>query len=93
MTGFYKPAEPTKKKVDKSVRTQQPIQTRQNKSTTELVTSSDNLVVESNFSFEDIVKKWKLFIESISREKGLRLGPALMNFNLVSMNKNRWVST
>lgn len=85
---LYKPTYPTKKKVDKFVKTKQSIETNQNKSTTELVRSSDNLVVESNFSFEDIVKKWKLFIESISREKGLTLGPALMNFNLVSMNKN-----
>ena len=85
---LYKPTYPTKKKVDKFVKTKQSIETNQNKSTTELVRSSDNLVVESNFSFEDIVKKWKLFIESISREMGLTLGPALMNFNLVSMNKN-----
>ncbi|MGB5289154.1 MAG: DNA polymerase III subunit gamma/tau [Ignavibacteriaceae bacterium] len=88
ISGFYKPAEPTKKKVDKGVRIQQPIQTRQYKSNTELVSSTDNLVVESNFSFEDIVNKWKSFVRSISQEKGLTLGPALMNFNLVSMNKN-----
>ena len=87
-TELYKPTYPTKKKEDKFVKTKQSLEPNQNKLNTELVSTSNNLVVESNFSFEDIVKKWKLFIESISMEKGLTLGPALMNFNLVSMNKN-----
>ena len=87
-SGFYKPTNLTKKKVDKFVKTQQPIQSKQNKSTTKLVGLSGNLGVESNFSFEDIVNKWKSFVESISQEKGLTLAPALMNFNLVSKNNN-----
>ncbi|MCW8816994.1 MAG: DNA polymerase III subunit gamma/tau [Ignavibacteriaceae bacterium] len=87
-TGFYKPTEPTKKKVDKIVKSQNTFETKQNKLTSKLVSPSENPIVESNFDFNEIVKKWESFVESISREKGLTLAPALMNFNLVSMSNN-----
>jgi DNA polymerase-3 subunit gamma/tau len=83
-TGFYKPTEPTKKKVDKFVKTQQPVESKRNK----LTTHPENPIVESNFNFEKVVQKWKSFVESISQEKGLTLAPALMNFNLISMSSN-----
>jgi len=87
-TGFYKPTELTKKKVDRFVNTQQPLEPNQTNSTSKLVVPQANPLAESDINFEDIVKKWKSFVESISHEKGLTLAPALLNFNLTSLNSN-----
>ena len=87
-TEFYKPAAPTKKKEVKFIKPQQPRETNKDKSTKKIVPSPGNMVVESNNDFDEIVKKWKSFVKSISEEKGLTLAPALLNFNLVSMNNN-----
>ena len=87
-TGFYKPTDPTKKKVDRFVNTQQPLEPNQTNSTSKLVVPQANPLAESDINFEDIVKKWKSFVESISHEKGLTLAPALLNFNLTSLNSN-----
>lgn len=47
-----------------------------------------NPAVQPHYSFDDVVKKWKGFIEAINSEKGFTLGPALQNFNLVSLKDN-----
>jgi DNA polymerase-3 subunit gamma/tau len=44
--------------------------------------------LQPNFSFDDIITKWENFIESINIEKGLTLGPALKNFDLISLTDN-----
>jgi DNA polymerase-3 subunit gamma/tau len=43
---------------------------------------------QPNLSFDDIVNKWELFIQSINTEKGLTLGPALKGFNIISLKDN-----
>jgi len=45
-------------------------------------------VTETNFSFDDLVSKWKSFIDSIRPEKGFALVPALLNTNLETMERN-----
>lgn len=44
--------------------------------------------LQPDFSFDDIITRWENFIESINIEKGLTLGPALKNFNLISLTDN-----
>ena len=85
---LYKPTVPAKKKEVKFIKTQQPLETNKNKLSNKFITPPVNLVVQSNFDFDEVIKKWKSFVESISQEKGLTLAPALMNLNLVSMNNN-----
>jgi len=83
-SSFYKPTEPIKKKVVSS-----PIEIKKVKS--QEVSSSFTIGSPSsqpNFSFDDIVKKWEFFIESINIEKGLTLGPALKGLNLLSLKEN-----
>jgi DNA polymerase-3 subunit gamma/tau len=92
-TRFYNPAEPTKKKVDRLIKTKQPIKSKQIKSDNKLISTPENPILESSFNFDEVVKKWKLFIESVEQEKGLTLAPALMNFNLISMNSNNLLFT
>lgn len=74
---FYKPTESIKKKVDSS-------DTTIKKAKSQKV----SLSLQPNFSFDDVVMKWELFIESINTEKGLTLGPALKGFNLLSLREN-----
>ena len=45
-------------------------------------------VSQPNYSFDDIVRKWEFFVQSINSEKGLSLGPALRGFNLLSLKEN-----
>ncbi|MBE0570959.1 MAG: DNA polymerase III subunit gamma/tau [Ignavibacteriaceae bacterium] len=80
---FYKPAEPVKKKVDSST-----TESKQIKSPTQPVSPLINPAIQPSLSFDDVVKKWEYFIESINTEKGLTLGPALKNFNLTSLKEN-----
>ncbi|HSW55766.1 MAG TPA: DNA polymerase III subunit gamma/tau [Ignavibacteriaceae bacterium] len=82
-SGFYKPAEPVKKKVDSSID-----ESKQVKSASQPVSPSINPAIQPSISFDDVVKKWEYFIESINTEKGLTLGPALKNFNLTSFKEN-----
>jgi DNA polymerase-3 subunit gamma/tau len=82
-SGFYKPAEPIKKKVDSLI-----AETKQIKTSSQPVSPSINLAIQPNLSFDDVVKKWEYFIESINIEKGLTLGPALKNINLTSFKEN-----
>ena len=82
-SGFYKPAEPVKKKVDSSI-----AETRQIKTSSQPVSPLINPAIQPSLSFDDVVKKWEYFIESINTEKGLTLGPALKNFNLTSIKEN-----
>jgi len=83
-SGFYKPAEPIKKKVDSTAPTIKKTESQEVKSLTTIVSPS----LQPNFSFDDVVKKWEYFIESINTEKGLTLGPALKGFNLISLKDN-----
>ena len=91
---FKEPAErfipesmPAKKKADELVykvaEKQQPLNQKE-KTEKELVTP----LVNSNLDFDEIVNKWKSFIESVSVEKGFTLAPALNNFQLVSLSGN-----
>ena len=82
-SGFYKPAEHVKKKVDSSID-----ESKQVKSASQPVSPSINPAIQPSISFDDVVKKWEYFIESINTEKGLTLGPALKNFNLTSFKEN-----
>jgi DNA polymerase III gamma/tau subunit len=82
-SGFYKPDEPVKKKVDSPV-----TESKQIKSPTQVVSPLITPAIQPIFSFDDVVKKWEYFIESINTEKGLTLGPALKNFNLTSLKEN-----
>jgi DNA polymerase-3 subunit gamma/tau len=73
----------SKKKVDSPVTESPKII-----SPTPIVSQSITPTIHPNFSFDDVVKKWEYFIESINIEKGLTLGPALKNFNLTSLKEN-----
>jgi DNA polymerase-3 subunit gamma/tau len=83
-SGFYKPAEPVKKKVDSTAATIKKTESQEVKPLTTIVSPS----LQPNFSFDDVVKKWEYFIDSINTEKGLTLGPALQGFNLISLKDN-----
>ena len=66
-------------------------QFKSNKS--ELIENHSSNKIESpatqpHFTFDDVVKKWEGFIESINSEKGFTLGPALKNFSLLSLKDN-----
>jgi len=83
-SGFYKPTEPVKKKVDSPNTPIKKTEPQEVKSSSSIISPS----LQPNFSFDDVVKKWEYFIESINTEKGLTLGPALKNFNLNSLKEN-----
>jgi DNA polymerase III subunit gamma/tau len=85
-TTFYKPTESIKKKVDSPI-----AESKQVKSSSQPLSTSTTIVspsLQPNFSFDDVVRKWEFFIESINTEKGLTLGPALKGFNLLSLREN-----
>ncbi len=86
---FYKSTETNKKKVAESAKD---FNSTTSKNDKPLKISEEkpivNMVAESNFSIEDIISKWKLFIESIRPEKGFALVPALMNINPESLDRN-----
>lgn len=83
-SGFYKPAESVKKKVDSPAAVTKKVEYHEVKPSTTIISPS----LQPNFSFDDVVKKWEYFIESINIEKGLTLGPALKSFNLISLKDN-----
>jgi DNA polymerase-3 subunit gamma/tau len=86
--GLYKPPEPVKKKVvepTKESKTTRPVIETSVKAE---INSSTDTITEKSFSFEDIVNKWRSFIESIKPEKGFALVPALMNINPESLDRN-----
>lgn len=87
----YFNSEPTiKKKVDR-------LSAEEKKSDIIEVKSPERIsgpALQPNFSFDDIITRWENFIESINIEKGLTLGPALKNFNLISLiDNNLYFST
>jgi len=80
---YSSPAQ-TKKKVDSTLDSP-------NKQQTKTKTSNKSFPgpsTQPNLSFDDVVSKWGLFIDSINSEKGLTLGPALKDFNLISLKEN-----
>jgi len=83
-SGFYKPAGPVKKKVDSPATSTKKAELKEVKPSTTI----DSPSLQPNFSFDDVVKKWEYFIDSINTEKGLTLGPALKSFNLISLKDN-----
>ena len=83
-TAFYKSTESIKKKVDSSDTTIKKTKSQEVSPSTTIVSPS----LQPNFSFDDVVRKWEFFIESINIEKGLTLGPALKGFNLISLKDN-----
>lgn len=52
------------------------------------ISKTDNPIPQPHLDFEEVVKKWEGFIESINSEKGFTLGPALKNFSLLSLKDN-----
>ncbi len=83
-SGFYKPTESIKKKADSLTTTAKKSEPLKVNPSAKIVSPS----LQPNFSFDDVVRKWEYFIESINTEKGLTLGPALKGFNLVSLKEN-----
>ena len=83
-SGFHKPTEPVKKKVDSAAAALKKTELQEVKPSTTIVSPS----LQPNLSFDDVVKKWKYFIDSINTEKGLTLGPALKGLNLLSLKEN-----
>ena len=81
---YYSTPEPSKKKVDNNNST---AANRVKKSSTPATTYSGPSS-QPNLSFDDVVHRWQHFIQSISIEKGLTLGPALKGFNLISLKEN-----
>jgi DNA polymerase-3 subunit gamma/tau len=43
----------------------------------------------TEINFDNIVNKWRSFVDFIGQEKGLTLAPALQGFNLISLSGNR----
>jgi DNA polymerase-3 subunit gamma/tau len=81
---FFNPASSPKKKVNSTTVLKEKEKTILNESFAKF----ESPVLHLSNSFDDIVKRWEYFIDSISSEKGLTLGPALKNFNLVSLKEN-----
>ena len=84
---LFTPLTPSKKKAD-SVETDTTATKISVKAPVEIPAGAST---QPSLSFEDVVKKWGVFIESINSEKGLTLGPALKAFNLLSLNENNLV--
>ena len=84
---FFESSPSSKKKVDR-----EETQTDQKKidvyKATEIPVGPSS---QPNLSFDDVVSKWQVFIESINSEKGLTLGPALKEFNLHSLKENNLI--
>jgi DNA polymerase-3 subunit gamma/tau len=51
--------------------------------------SKINNTTITEINFDNIVNKWKSFVDFISQEKGLTLAPALQGFNLISLSGNK----
>jgi DNA polymerase-3 subunit gamma/tau len=83
-SAFYKPAESIKKKVDSPATSFKKAEIQKANPTSYTAAPSQ----QPNFSFDDVVKRWEFFINSINSEKGLTLGPALKGFNLLSLKEN-----
>jgi DNA polymerase-3 subunit gamma/tau len=83
-TAIYKPTESIKKKVNSSTTVIKKTKSQEVSPSTTIVSPS----LQPNFSFDDVVRKWEFFIDSINAEKGLTLGPALKGFNLLSLREN-----
>jgi DNA polymerase-3 subunit gamma/tau len=83
-TAIYEPSEAIKKKVASSTTAAKKTKSQKVSPSTTIVSPS----LQPNFSFNDVVKKWELLIESINTEKGLTLGPALKGFHLLSLKEN-----
>ncbi|NWG28702.1 MAG: DNA polymerase III subunit gamma/tau [Ignavibacteriaceae bacterium] len=81
---YYNPEPTIKKKVDKPSAEVKKFDLTEVKSR-EIISGP---ALQPNFSFDDIIKRWENFIESINIEKGLTLGPALKSFNLISLKDN-----
>ena len=74
----------TKKKVDNL------ISSNKNEETQIVIPTSSSVSnsIQASSGFDELVSKWKNFIQSINSEKGLTLGPALEGFNLLSLKDN-----
>ncbi len=81
---IYNSTSLSKKKVDNSVSSSVKTDQKISKPSSILPGPSS----QPNLSFDDIVNKWELFIQSINTEKGLTLGPALKGFNIISLKDN-----
>jgi DNA polymerase-3 subunit gamma/tau len=81
---LYNSTSLNKKKVDSGVTSS--VQTDQKISKPSAILPGPSS--QPNLSFDDIVNKWELFIQSINTEKGLTLGPALKGFNIISLKDN-----
>lgn len=51
--------------------------------------SNINNTTITEINFDNIVNKWKSFVDFIGQEKGLTLAPALQGFNLISLSGNK----
>jgi len=51
--------------------------------------SKINNTTITEINFDNIVNKWRSFVDFIGLEKGLTLAPALQGFNLISLSGNR----
>lgn len=80
---FYTPRSTVKKKIDNPL----PLNSNNPKENNSKITLPGPSS-QPNLSFDDVVRKWELFIDSINSEKGLTLGPALKGFNLISLKEN-----
>lgn len=80
---FYTPRSTVKKKIDNPL----PLNSNNPKENNSKITLPGPSS-QPNLSFDDVVRKWEFFIDSINSEKGLTLGPALKGFNLISLKEN-----
>ena len=80
----YKPTPVSKKKLTSSTDSSNKKETQKNNSSTSIASPS----LQPSYSFEDVVSRWKYFIQSINSEKGLTLGPAMEGFDLISLKDN-----
>jgi DNA polymerase-3 subunit gamma/tau len=81
-------ASPSKKKDEKPVKSFKSAESVIEKVSLDKTNREEAQVAEANFNFDDLVNKWKSFIESIRPEKGFALVPALLNMNLATMERN-----
>ena len=81
---FYTPESSPKKKVDSELNNKAKAQRSHSQPSVTATGPSS----QPNLSFDDVVDKWQVFIDSINSEKGLTLGPALKGFNLLSLKDN-----
>ena len=55
----------------------------------QVVKTNSNSEQNSEINFDDIISKWQYFIDEVSDEKGLTLGPAIKSLHLQSISGNK----